>query len=188
MRFTPAFLLPAVLALAACSSPVPAVPDAAWVVNLSSSGPPCTISNSSRQLGDVNATSIQSRVNDQQLVMGFNVNIQCAVSPAASGGGFEVQGHTDFGADALTITVPKMDKSATKDSPATGTVTYLSDATVKPYHGSAHFYFASSSEGIDSGKVWLAFTSDALDDGNGSICPLIESYAAFESCGTSPLN
>ena len=60
MRLAPALCLPAVLALAACSSPVPANPDAAWTVNFVSPGGQCTLTDSTVQFGQVGSPSDQT--------------------------------------------------------------------------------------------------------------------------------
>ena len=123
MRFAPALFLMPALALAACSSPVPATPDSAWIVNMIG-GTGCTLADSMIGFGDsnLNADAINSRVTDGEVVMSTmqTASVTCAVIPL-SAGGFEVEAQTSIGADSLTLTIPSISTGASKATPATGT-------------------------------------------------------------------
>jgi hypothetical protein len=210
MRLAPALYLPAVLALAACSSPVPATPDAAWTVNFVSPGGQCTLTDSTVQFGDIGGPSdptIPSSVTDQSPVctesdgysncpMGttppagaVTAAVNCSVWQAGSAFGVHGSASIPAGTDSLEIDISSLPTGATKASPATGTVTYLSDKTVNAFTSSAcNFYFASDNEGVGLGKVWVAFTCPEFDSGQSMItgCTVAESYAGFENCSTSP--
>jgi hypothetical protein len=193
MRFAPAVLLMPALALAACSSPVPATPDSAWIVNMTG-GTGCTLGDSMIGFGDSNIdpNAINTRVTDGEVVMssGDTASVTCAVIPL-SAGGFEVEAQTAIGADSLLVNIPSISTGASKATPAAGTVTYQSSATVQPFSGPCNFYFiANTNEGVAAGKFWSAFACTELTDGNSnppSTCPVVESYFAVESCGTTPI-
>jgi hypothetical protein len=183
MRLAPVALYATALAASfGCSSPVPAAPDVAWLVNMSSGGGNCSLMISMRNLGQINDQAISQRVTDQMVQMGGTASVQCTVAPTGTGSGFNVQGYSIEGYDSLQINIPNLSKTATKDSPSVGSVTYLSDATVTSFSGNCNFYF-SGNEGVDAGKVWVSFACDGLSNGpNGQTCPVVESYVAFENC------
>jgi hypothetical protein len=205
MRLAPALFLPAVLALAACSSPVPANPDAAWTVNFVSTGGMCTLTNSTVQFGDVGNPAdgtIPSPVNNAaQLCMTADGNgncpmgtnppagaptaqVNCSVAKAGSGFAVHASALIPAGTDSLEIDIDSLSTGASKASPSTGTVTYVSSKTVTAFNSSScNFYFVpGGSEGVDSGKVWVAFTCSEFDSGQITGCTVAESYAAFENC------
>lgn len=196
MRFALVFFMPAAVGLTHCSSSTPATPatpDAAWLVNMTGGGGSCALVNSSIHFGDSDITpsAINKRVTDLEVIKatGQTANVSCAVIGLA-GGGFKVQSKTYVGADSLQINIDKVDPTATKGSPATGNVTYLSSATVRPYFGTCNFYFASNNQGVDAGKFVATFTCAQLTDGSSnppSMCPVAESYLALGSCGTEPI-
>jgi hypothetical protein len=179
MRFTlVACSAAALAALAGCGGTPPPVADAAWTVNLTGASS-CMIFNSTRMLGQVSVSTIQTRVDD-----GVNgVSVSCSVTGA---GPYNVTGSASQGADILNISIPSLPSSATKAAPALGSVAYESDSTVSLYASSScDFYFAQPIEGVQPGQVWVAFTCAALtDSGTGSSCPVIESTALFEHCNT----
>jgi hypothetical protein len=209
MRFAPAFFLPAVLALVACGGPVPPTADAAWTVNLAGGGTQCNLANSTRQFGDIGSPAdptIPTSVTDQvQVCMtsdGYSVcpmgstppasapiaSVSCAVWQA--GAAFGVHGSASVVADVLTIDIASLPTGASQASPATGTVTYVSDATVSLLTSSmCNFYFASDNQGVGLGKVWVAFTCPQISiGGTMGTCMLSESYAGFGNCVTSNPN
>jgi hypothetical protein len=190
MRLPPLALYAAALAASfGCSSPVPATPDVAWQVNMSSAGASCNLMISTRSIGDINETSIQQRVTD-----GMNgAAVSCFVWPNGSGFGVDVR--ASQGASSLNLFIDKIDDSATKDAPVNGGVSYESDATVALYSGSScSFYFINPDPsghgmGVSAGKIWVAFTCDGITNGSASppsTCPVAQSFAAFENCDTNP--
>ena len=92
MRFAPAlFLMPALL-LAACSSPVPATPDSAWIVNMIG-GAGCTLSDSMIGFGDsnINADAIHSG-NGGSVAVWSDGYTQFAATITAKGGALSGKG------------------------------------------------------------------------------------------------
>src|SRR5579871_732669 len=145
---------------------IPATPDTAWVVNLTGGGQNCNLPSSSQGMGMVEAMLIQVRILDQQAVAGQGTaTVSCSVTTA--GAAFSVNAQARLGADSIQIDIPSLAPGATSLNPATGSISYESAATVTVYEGTGcHFYFASASEGVDAGKVWVAFTCDAIIDGS----------------------
>src|SRR5262249_33475436 len=139
-----------------------------------------------RSLGEVNATAIQTRVLDGQMVMGQTASVSCAVESNGASG-FSVNGHASLGAGNLNVSIPNIAKTATQASPASGSITYVSDATVQPYTGSGcNFYFLNASEGVDAGKAWLAFDCPSVTGSGGpSTCSITQSLVVLENCTTT---
>jgi hypothetical protein len=193
MRFARFIVFPAVVAFIHCGSSSSSSPsaDAAWAVNLTGGGGTCALADSSVAFGDsrVDASGVEQRVTDQEVVASQTASVTCSVAPAASG--FHVQIQTSIGASALQIDIPSIDASATMGAPATGSVTYESSATVAPYTSqSCNFYFAGASEGVASGKFGAAFTCAQIVNGATSpvsTCALTESYVAVENCALTPI-
>jgi hypothetical protein len=186
MRLASLALYTAVLAAPlGCNSPVPAAPDAAWTVNMSSNGGACMINFSTRSLGSVNNQNRNATVTDMMAADGGIASVRCSV--VGSGSTFSVTGKTEQSIDLLDVNIPSLSTSATVDMPSTGAISYLSDATVVPYSGNCKFYFNGPSEGVAVGKVWASFTCDAISNNmamNSSVCPVLESYVLFENCLT----
>jgi hypothetical protein len=179
----------AALSLAGCSgsfgglgNPTPAPSDAAWVLNMTGAGSACPLMVSTGQLGDVNDQIIDAKVTDQMKGAAGVATVKCSVVPVGSG--LHVSGAAGWGCDELQIDVPSITKTASKASPASGSVSYLSETTVSTFSGMCNFYF-SGNEGIGPGKVWLSFTCPGLTaSGSISTCPVAESYVLFEDCAT----
>jgi hypothetical protein len=189
-----ACFLPACVLLAGCSStplirqnPVPATPDAAWVVNMIGNGASCPLASSSISLGEVDAMEIGQRVTDGEAVQpgGPTATVTCDVA-TLSVGGFQAQASASAGSDSLAVSLPKIDPLATMAAPSTGTVTYQSTATVQAFSGTCSFYFhPDTSEGVGIGKLWAAFTCPMLTGAGGQdSCAVSESFVVVENCGT----
>lgn len=188
MRLAPVALFAAALAAPAlgCNSPVPATPDTAWVLNLSGGGAMCNLGNSVGLMGDINDTTIQTRVNDGAASKMGNASVTCTVSP--SGAGFNVQASASQGGFTVNFSIPELDASASQATPAMGEVSYESAATATPYSGACKFYFTNKAQGVSAGKVWAVYSCDGITNAQASppsTCGVGVSYFAFENCGTS---
>ncbi len=176
-----AFSVATLAAASGCSNGTPVTPDSAWTVNLAfASG--CMISDNTTTVGDVTVSSIQTRVDD-----GVNAaSVSCSVTGT---GPFEVNATATLGADTLDILIPAISSSASMASPATGSVSYESAATVANYEATGcNFWFANGKEGVAAGQVWVAFSCDTIANASaGSTCTLPAnnpSVALFENCAT----
>jgi hypothetical protein len=208
MRLAPMLCLPAVFALTACSSNVPANADAAWVVNFVSTGGMCSETDSTVQFGDPgnptdgtvpspveNASQVCALTNGNgNCPMGTNppasapvALVTCKVYQESTGFGVHASASIPAGTDSLQIDVDGLTTGASKASPVMGTVSYVSSKTVTAFTSSmCSFYFvAGGSEGVAAGKVWTAFTCAEFDSGQITGCTVSESYAAFENCDQS---
>jgi hypothetical protein len=170
--------LTALASLTGCSSPVPATPDGAWEVNLSSAGGACDIMVNTTSVGEVNDGAISQRITDGV----GGADISCTV---AGTGPFDVDALASQNGDTLQINVAALAAGTTKAAPVLGTISYESAATAVPFTGTCNFYFANPAESVAAGKVWVAFACPEIGDAeSGTMCPVTESYALFENCLT----
>jgi hypothetical protein len=196
-----AFAAVALAAVSGCGSNVPTTPDGAWAINmdaLAPAGQSCNKGVINDMLGDVNAGSIQTKVVDGQPVpadMMETANVSCTVMTMGSGFYATGTAHTQSGSLSLMITIPMITPSATKASPAMGSVSYSSAKNTAgvPYQtepgmgDTCSFYFSpGTQEGVAAGKIWGVFScAGILDSGTMSACAVGTSYFAFENCQTS---
>jgi hypothetical protein len=186
MRFAPIALYATALApLIGCSSPVPAAPDAAYTVNMSSAGGECNMMISTAMLGVVDNNAPTMRVTDQMMLMGGVAHVTCTVKTSASGSGLDVTGTAQSGYNSLAITVTDLSGSSTAMAPAAGSITFLSPATQQAFSGACNFFIDGKEAPPTAGKVWTSFTCNGISPGpeNPPVsCPVNESYALFENC------
>ncbi len=166
--------------------PVPATPDAAWVVNMSKGGPACPLLSSTRSLGELDGASIEEFVIDGQAVAGLgDASITCTVAATANAGEFSVNGRASAGPDALQISIPRMPSADAGDDPVFGSVAYVSDATAAVFQSTACTFFQAA-QSVGAGKVWVTFVcAGVIDAATQSTCPIAESFAMFENCSTT---
>lgn len=181
-RFALAVLSTSALAVfaAACSDPVPPTPQGACTVSIVSSGADCHIMGHTTKVGSVTAGT-----RDNVLVSGGieGANVTCQVTGTSS---FAVTGKVTLDGEGVTISIPKIDSSATKMAPAPGTASFGSQETggtySSPKETPCNFYFTQNTgEGVASGRIWVAFTCDTVIQ-EQSTCSLSESFAIFENC------
>src|SRR5262245_36408893 len=130
MRLAPLVLYAAALAAPlGCSSPVPASPDAAYLVHMSSAGGSCNLLISPGKLGVVDSSAREMKVTDQMSVMGNVTSVTCTVKTSASGSGFDVNAYAQNGVNSLQIIVTGLSPSSTQMAPAAGNITFLSPST-----------------------------------------------------------
>jgi len=181
-RFALAVLSTSVLAVfaAACSDPVPPTPQGACHADLLSNGGVCTITSQVVALGSVSATG-----KDRVLVSGGveRADVSCQVSGTSS---FNVTANISVSGEGIQIAIPKIDSTATKMAPALGSASFASKFTAGSFSSALDtpcaFYFTQgTSQGVASGKIWVAFTCAKVEDGM-STCEITESFAIFENC------
>lgn len=158
----------------------PAVPTAQGAYQVTSGEPTgCTVSGHSSKVGDVTSTQRNAVVIDGT----DGSAVACSV---AGVGPFSVTGRIQRGGDSLQISVPALSATATKQAPSKGQVDYVWATTGKHYIADAahpcDFYFVSGAkEAVMAGKVWIAFTCDAIS-AEQDTCSLLESYVILENC------
>jgi hypothetical protein len=181
-RFALAVCSTSVLAVfaAACSDPVPPTPQGACKAELLSNGGACMITSQEVALGSVSATT-----KDRVLVANGpeSADVACSVTGMSS---FNVSGSITVSGEGIQISIPSIASSATKMAPAMGSVVFSSKDTGGAYSSDSKapcaFYFTQgTSQGVASGKVWVAFTCPSIANGM-STCEMAESYAIFENC------
>jgi hypothetical protein len=165
---------------AACSDPVPPTPQGAWSAQLIHDSSSCTIIGHAAQIGSVTSNS-----KDKVLVNGGleGAEISCQVTGT---GTFSVDGSASLDGKGVSISIPAIDSSATKASPAPGSVSFASAETAGPYSSPTatpcNFYFLpNTGEGVVSGRIWVAFSCPMVVR-DMSTCALSESFAIFENC------
>jgi hypothetical protein len=172
------------LSAAGCSSPVPPTPKGAWQVTFWSGAQSsqCQINQHNAAVGLIDKSQRGDEVTDAL----DGASVSCTVQGA---GTFKVQASASQNGKSLSFSVGSIDKNATPTSPATGTLSYSSPNTAgNPYVNTADtpckFWFEpNTGETVDTGKVWLAFSCDAVrDDGHDSTCGIKQGYAIFENC------
>ncbi len=181
-----AFSASALAALSGCSSSPPAVQEGGFTVYLSAGSDPseCEISESSRsQPSETPPSASSTGILASDGVAGAVVT--CSVTGS---GPYQVNAALTLGPDALNIFINSLAADASATSPATGSVSYQSDATVATYLSTSpcNFWFANSLEGVDPGQVWVSFSCAQIANASaGSTCALPASnpsVAIFENC------
>lgn len=184
MRFTLAALaLTTSVLVASCSEPVPQSPDGAFYLNHSQpDASVCAVFNHTIQIGSV-ANTERTTITDGT----DGTKVACKVLNATAP--FSVTASIDDSSGKsgsyFWINIPKIDKTATEENPAIGSVTYADLKTASnPLSGTCNFFFeAGSSEGVDSGKIWVAFTCPMVS-GQAGTCAVQKGVAVFENCLT----
>jgi hypothetical protein len=181
-RFLFGSLVPLAVALAGCSDPVPPTPQGAWNANFgpSADATSCMVAQHTAGLGKVNPNDYASVVS---VVAGTDsTDLRCSVTGDKT---FEVHGHAERKGIGLDISIPKITASASEQSPASGTVSFVSDKTVQAYVSDpanpCQFYFADPKEGVSAGKVWVAFKCPNVSI-TMSTCQISQGFAIFENC------
>jgi hypothetical protein len=187
MRFILAALSVAALAsLAGCSEPIPMSPDGAFLIHTQQDDPQtCLIMGNTAQCGAVDETLKKANGTLTDGVDGTKVS--CSVIGT---GPYEVAGTLDDTGNTagrqpyfLDLSIPALNKDATKDNPATGTLSFSAPWTATPYNGTCNFYFTGAKERVTTGAVWFSFDCPSIGAGE-SHCPVVSSVALFENCLT----
>jgi hypothetical protein len=167
-----------------CSDPAPPTPRGAWRVSFVDPGLDCPIAGHDAFLGKVDASTEGAVIVDGQ----DKTSISCSVTGSGS---FNVSAKGDNLSTAqggiLDIKINGISSAATRESPALGTVAFASTETGGSAATSSepcHFWFVpNTKEGVDTGKIWVAFECPKMLIQGGS-CQIAQSYAAFENCDT----
>jgi hypothetical protein len=159
-------------------------PQSAWSVVFVDPGIECAHAGHLAKVGDVTASEKASVVVSGDL----NATVDCSVSEAGAGT-FKVEGTAMRLDSGLTIVIDQITASATPQSPAKGSIAYVSAKTVDTYLSSTgvlcDFYFLPGTpEGIAAGRIWAAFQCPSVE-AEGSTCSIAESYVVFENCTSS---
>ncbi len=163
-----------------CSDPVPPTPRGAWYVAFVDPGGACSIQGHNASLGKVTDTD---RANASLVTSGeAGADITCSVVGSSS---FNIDATAYQSGSILQMVVEGISSSATETNPAKGSIAFASPTTVATYASNdCSFYFIpDSGEGIGPGKVWVAFSCDAISS-EGSVCQIKQGYAIFENCST----
>lgn len=162
-----------------CSEPVPPASQGAFVAAFQAPGS-CGKDIHNEQIGYADATEIR----DLKKNGVGGAQIFCAVTSA--GGGFDVEAELKLFSNNMRINIDGMPTTATIDAPHTGTVTYQTQKTVKPYTSPqdepCEFWFANSQE-IAAGRIWAQFKCASIEDAStNTTCALGESTIALQNC------
>lgn len=169
-----------------CSEAVPLASEGAYSVSflqVSTSEDKCIVGNHNAQVGGVTSVALDALVKDT--VAG--ARIQCSVT--AKDGGFSAAGLIeDTNANHLDFTIPLINIGASEANPAFGTVGFRSATTQNTYRSAGDkpckFWFSSDVEQIDSGRIWVSFSCEAINDpGHDSSCQVSQgSVLAMQNC------
>lgn len=173
-----------VLPTVGCSSPVPPTSKGAWLVTFSSGlqTSKCAVNQHNATVGQIDKSQRGDEVTDAL----DGASVSCTVQGS---GPYKVQASASQSGKSLSFSIAAIDKSATAAKPATGNLSYSSPNTAGNGYVNASdtpckFWFESGTgEDVSAGKVWLAFSCDAVrDDGHDSTCAIKSGYAIFENC------
>lgn len=158
-----------------------AVPKAAWAVAFEDAGPDCQVGSENRQVGQITSDAVTSLVTDGE----SEATVSCTV--ADTGSGFQVSALASQQGVALTFLIGSLPATATKDAPATGSVSYASPNTGSAFTSAdCDFYFtAGTPQGVKEGEVWLTFECPQIAAAVDNVCAIGIGYAAFEGCSTT---
>jgi hypothetical protein len=176
----------ALAALSGCGGSSAPPEDGAWFVSMVSDTGMCSLADIMSKTGLVTDQSKQMTIENGM----SNLSLDCSVTQG-TGKSFAVaitaQDTTPSTGSTLQFNIPSISPSATQASPATGTVSYSSAATVDEEYAShaCNFYFSSKSEGVALGQIWVTFDCPMITNGAAmSTCDMQTSYAIFENCLT----
>jgi len=165
--------------LGGCSDPIPPTAKGGMLVNFQDTGATCPNKSHKGVVGTITGTELTTMIVDGQKVGNSTADITCRVS-----GAFSVSGSLLLGTDGIQINVPAITATATKDSPAKGSVSFFSFDTAGNTYASSDcdFYFVSGTpQGIKAGEVFMAFScAKVLNE--MSDCAIAESYVSLGSC------
>lgn len=174
-------------AAAGCSEPAPLIPRGAWSIVFIDTGLDCQIAGHNRMLGEVTADKRQTLVEDgTEGDNGITTTI-CSVVDNDGSYTFNASEYLSGTPLSLTLFVPELTAGATKDAPAKGTVSYLSQDTATTFSSmDCNFYFLSGTgQGVEAGNVWLTFECPSIATAQDNVCQIQVGYAAFEQCSTT---
>ncbi|AUX35577.1 MULTISPECIES: hypothetical protein [Sorangium] len=167
-----------------CSDPAPPTPRAAYSLNFVKPGASCNVGGHSEVLGEVTAARRLRVVADGD----EGASVDCTVTGSGS---FDVSATLKNSATATQVRIKIVDISpgATKEMPASGSVSFSSAKTSGTTFTSTtdeqcQFWFdAESEQGVDAGKIWVVFECPSVTDGQYT-CEIRRGALALDSCGS----
>jgi hypothetical protein len=174
------------IAFAGCSEPAPLTPKGAWLLVFVDPGPECLIAGHNVAIGEVSADSRTLLVEDENVDGSVTTSVICSV--VDNGGTFYFDAaESNTAGNVLTLIVPELSAGATKDSPAKGTVSYMSANTAATFSSQdCSFYFLDGTgQGVKSGQVFLTFECPTISAASDNVCQIQVAYAAFEQCDST---
>lgn len=163
-----------------CSDPVPPTPRGAFSVSFVEFPViECQIGGHNTKVGDVTDSTKAKLINDAE----DDTEVECDVSGSGTfrATGSIFQKKINF----LEIVIPGIAPSTSEAAPAKGSIAFSSFNTSGEAYSSdqCDFWFDNSQQGVDAGKLWVAFKCDAVT-GEQSTCKISQGYVIFENCGT----
>src|SRR4051812_41014999 len=110
----------------ACGGGDPPPPQGAYFARLSSSGSNCNNTGVAGHLGTVTTTKKTTLVTN---LGAEQASVSCSVVQGAGANTFDVSASLTLNSDFLGISIPKIDASATRETPAVGSVGFSSSGT-----------------------------------------------------------
>ncbi|WP_437808675.1 hypothetical protein [Sorangium sp. So ce1078] len=167
-----------------CSDPAPPTPRGGYSLNFVKPGASCNVSGHSEILGDVTAAQKTQVLADGE----ESASVDCSVSGSGS---FDVSAIVGNSATAteLRVKIDGISPAATREMPATGSVSFSSAKTSGiPFTSTTdeqcQFWFEpESKQGVDAGKIWVVFECPAVRSGQ-YICEIRRGVLALDSCGS----
>lgn len=164
-----------------CSEPAPIIARGAWAVQFVDTGVDCQIANHNVGVGEVSADKRTTLVDDET----NDTTVGCTVID--NGGSFYFDAaESNKAGNVLTIVVSDLPSGATKDNPATGTVSYRSSNTQAQFSSTeCIFYFKEGTgQSVKAGNIWVTFECPEIAAGIDNVCQIQVGYAAFENCSS----
>jgi len=162
-----------------CEDPPPPTPAGGFDVRLQDSGQTCGLATHFSTLGAVGASG------DPELVSnGASGGVQVTCTVESVSGGFHISTNLDDKA-TLQINVPVISAENLEDSPAEGTVNYVSTDTGGQVYSSQtpclFWTVPDNGQFVRAGEAWLNFSCDEVEN-EGDVCRIAESYLAIRNC------
>ncbi|WP_437523468.1 hypothetical protein WME79_34145 [Sorangium sp. So ce726] len=180
LSFVPVLGLLPLLGLG-CSGAEPPTPRGAYTMNFADPGIDCSAPGHLAILGEVSSAQKVRLVTDGE----DDSSVDCSVSGS---GTFSVSAVAKNPAEAseIHIKIDAISPAATRDAPATGSISFSSARTGGQTFYSdpatpCNFWFEGK-QGVDAGKIWVGFECPAMLN-EGEICQLRLGVLAFDSCG-----
>ncbi|WP_437294038.1 hypothetical protein [Sorangium sp. So ce426] len=180
LSFVPVLGLLPLLGLG-CSGAEPPTPRGAYKMNFADPGIDCAAPGHIATLGEVTDIQKVRLVTDGE----DSASVDCSVSGS---GTFSVSAVAKNPAEAaeIHVKIDAISPAATRDAPATGSISFSSARTGGQtfYSDTAapcEFWFEGK-QGVDAGKIWVGFECPAMLN-EGETCQLRLGVLAFDSCG-----